>query len=210
MQVCARAFLASGITPRCPPQVGSLPACVPQGQLSPLCSTAAAPASPQPCSCRGLAVHPPFPGVQPDAGTAVGAGGRCGPLVLQGREGSAPCWHPGTLLEPPGWGLPGARIALTAALGVPAQTPSALGCWSPGQPPHAEGGARWPSCCASWGGTRSPRVPWFLPQPWLSQAERCPGRWLCYSSFPLPRLCLPPLPSPKTRQGIMPPEYMMK
>lgn len=143
MQVCARAFLASGITPHCPPQVGSLPACIPQGQLSPLRITAAASASPPPCSCRGLAIQPP-PLVcsrtltrlwvrRVAAGHSCCRAGRAQPHAGILRA----LLLPGTLLEPPGWGLPGARIALTAALGVPRElsVPVGTGCWGPAQPP---------------------------------------------------------------------------
>lgn len=188
------------IAPHSPPQVGSLPACVPQGQLSPLCISAAASASPQSCSC--LAIHPPSPACtqtlallwvrQVAAGRSCCRAGRAQPRA--GILRALPL--PRTLLEPPGWRLPGARITLSGALGVPREVSVSIGTGvlGPRAAPRAEGGARWPSCCASWGGARSLRVPWFLPQPWLSQAERCPGRW----RVALLQLLPPPSPLPAT------------
>lgn len=147
--------------------------------------------------------HPsPFTGVHPDAGTALGAAGRRRPLVLQGREGSAPCWHPAGAAPAPD---PAGAPRLEAAWGQDhpdrsSRCPSGgVGLhrhWGAGAPGSAPGRGRGAVAVLlrQLGGARSLRVPWFLPQPWLSQAERCPGRW----RVALLQLLPPPSPLPAT------------
>lgn len=188
MQVCARAFLASGITPRCPPQVGSLPACVPQGQLSPLCSTAAAPASPQPCSCRGLAVHPHFPGHW----HGCGCGGSLQPTRAAGLGGLSPVLASRDPAGAPRLGAAWSQDRPDRGSRCPSSDPIGTGVLGPRAAPPCRGRGAVAVLLRQLGGDpQPPRA--LVPPPALAE----PGRALP-GEVALLQLLPPPSPLPAT------------